>query len=130
MGTTKKFETAISINDPNSPYFISTSDNPSTSIMPMQFDGENFGAWSMVLENSLQAKVKLEFLKDTLARPEDPTLAVAWDHSNSYIKGWILASIEIKFRGMLTHARTPKDMFAILKKRYARENGPKIYQLL
>lgn len=40
-----------------------------------------------------------------------------------------MSSIEVKFHGMLTHAKTSKDMFAISKARYGQENGPRTYQL-
>lgn len=58
------------------------------------------------------------FLEGTTARPTDEARAVTWDHYNSFVKAQIMSSVETKFRGMLTQARTPKDVFEVLKSRY------------
>lgn len=40
-----------------------------------------------------------------------------------------MSAIEVKLCGMLTHAKTPEDMFAIVKARYGQENGLRVYEL-
>lgn len=99
----------------------------SSSITPILFDGRNFAAWSAVLENSLQAKAKLGFLDGSLVRRDDSTLAAAWDWYSSFVKGWVMSSVETKYLSMLTHAKTAKDMYAVLKMQYPQENGPRIF---
>lgn len=71
----KSGSNVIPTTDRNSPYFICTSDNPSTFITPILFDGQNFIVWSVVLENILQGKVKMGILYGSLARLDDPTTA-------------------------------------------------------
>lgn len=77
----KNFTTKIgcSTTEPELTIFHPTSNNFSTPVTSILLDGRNFNAWSAVLEKSFQAKVKMGFLDGSLARPDDPTMAAAWD---------------------------------------------------
>ena len=40
-------------NDPQSPYYLSSADNPGNIISPVVITGENYGNWSRIVVNTL-----------------------------------------------------------------------------
>lgn len=77
MATEKPFKTP-------SPYHLGAFDNPSTPLVSILFNVDNYSTWSWVMRNTLVAKNKLGFTNGTLEKPKwgDPN-AKAWQMANS-----------------------------------------------
>ena len=63
----------ISINDPQSLYFLCAFDIPGNIICPVTFIRDNYGNWSRLVLNGLGSKNKLMFVDGTLIKPDVST---------------------------------------------------------
>ena len=61
----------ININDPQSPYYLCSSDHPRNVISPVILDGDHYANWSRVVINALKSKHKFDFVNGDIAKPDD-----------------------------------------------------------
>ena len=73
-------------NDPQSPYYLSSADNPGSIINPVVLTRENYGNWSRLVVNALKSKNKLSFVNGKIAKPNShsPEFDV-WEKCNSMV---------------------------------------------
>lgn len=72
MSQEKKSATAatkINVNDPQSPYYLCSSDHPGNIISPTVLTGDKYANWSQGVTNASKWKNKLVFVNGTLAKP-------------------------------------------------------------
>lgn len=122
-------ETPIPIT---SPYYLSHSDNPGTSITPVKLSGDNYAEWASEMENALRAKRKIGFINGTLLMPDEkekPVEAELWKTVNSMIVGWIRASISPTVRSTVTFTPDAYKMWSDLSKRFSIGNAVRVHQL-
>ncbi|PWA46526.1 hypothetical protein CTI12_AA508400 [Artemisia annua] len=96
-------------NSINDPLCISNSDNQSMGLTTTPFNGGNFLGWSRNVRMALGAKLKLEFIDGTCARPA---------LTNVNYQRWIRCDY------MSAH-----ELWKEITERYGQSNGPLIYQL-
>jgi len=86
----KNNEEAIGIkfdpNDPQSLYFLSSSDSPSNIICPMSLNGNNYPYWRHLTINTLKSKNKIAFVNGTISKPKNISPEVHdWKRCNSMV---------------------------------------------
>jgi hypothetical protein len=57
--------------DNSSPYFVHRGDGPSSVIVTPLLTGSNYHSWSRSMKRALGAKMKLDFVDDTIPVPDD-----------------------------------------------------------
>jgi len=60
----------VDINNPQSPYYLCSSDHSANIISPTILNGENYTNWNRIVSNALKSKNKFCFVDGTLARPQ------------------------------------------------------------
>ena len=73
--------------NPSSPYFLTSSDNPSVSLVVERLTKENYNTWSMAILISFDAKTKIGFIDGSIPKPQssDHPCYTAWCKCNSTI---------------------------------------------
>lgn len=81
---------------PSSPFYVHSSDGPSSVSITPVMTGSNYHSWARSMRRALGAKMKFEFLDGTipmLADSFDP-LHRAWNKCNMLIHSWIMSSLD------------------------------------
>jgi len=77
-------------NNPQSPYYLSSSDSPRNIICPVSLDGENYANWSRLVVNALKSKNKLSFVDGSMTKLESSFSEVhAWEKCNAMVVAWL-----------------------------------------
>ena len=69
--TIKSENKEINSNDPRSPFYLSSSNNPNNIISSIILDAENYAHYSCVLTNALKSKNKFILVSCDIERPDD-----------------------------------------------------------
>ena len=127
VNTTTNNSAAIEVT---SPYFLGSSDNPSTILVSKVFDGTGFATWKRSMILALTAKNKVCFIDGSLEAPESTSnLLQYWNRVNSMVISWILNSLSKDIAESVLFLQTAKDIWSELIQRYAQSNGALIYQI-
>lgn len=120
----------IDANDPRSPYFLSSSDNPDSIISWIILDGENYANWNRVVTNALKSKNKFVFVNGDISRPDDNSLDLhAWEKCNSMIISWLYNVIDKNLHGSVAFAEIADEIWKDLTEHYSQGNEIRIHQL-
>lgn len=112
----------INLNDPHSPYFLSSSDQPGYIICPV--------TWSRMVTNALKSKNKFGFVNDKLLKPpKDLPEEEAWEKCYSMVIGWLYSVIDKKLHSSITYQATAKAIWDELKERFSQGSSIRIHQL-
>ncbi|XP_010424655.1 PREDICTED: uncharacterized protein LOC104709792 [Camelina sativa] len=113
-----------------SPYLLSNSDNPGTSISSITLNGDNYNEWSEEMLNALHAKRKTGFINDTIPQPplDDPDYE-NWKTVNSMIVGWIRSSITSKVKSTVTFVSNAHQLWEDLKQSFSVGNEVRVHQI-
>ena len=81
--------------NPSSPYFLTSSDNPGVSLVVERLTEENYNTWSRAVLISLDAKTKIGFVDGSIPKPQSPDhpCYTAWCKCNSMVLAWLFNSI-------------------------------------
>lgn len=121
---------SINYNDPESPYYLSSSDHPVYVISPVILNVGNYGNWSRLVVNALKAKNKLDFVNGNLVKPAaDAPEAHAWKKANSMVIAWLYNVIDKNLHGSVAYADTARAIWVDLDERYSQGNSIRIHQL-
>ena len=83
MAENQEKQIALSYNDPQSPYYLNSSDHPRYIISPVILNGDNYGNWSRLILNTLKSKNKLGFVDGTLTKPASTAPEIhTWEKCN------------------------------------------------
>lgn len=78
----------------SSPYYLRSSDNPSTILVSKLFDGTGFAAWKRSMTLAFSANNKLYFVNGSMNPPSANLDHIqAWNRVNSMVISWILNSL-------------------------------------
>ena len=81
---------SVDQNNPQSPYYHSSSDSLGNVICSVSLDGENYSNWSRLVANALKSKNKLSFVDGSLTKPANSSPEVhAWEKCNAMIVAWL-----------------------------------------
>ncbi|MCI16888.1 hypothetical protein A2U01_0038033 [Trifolium medium] len=83
-------------SDPSSPFFVHSSDGPSTVNVTPVLNGTNYHSWACSMRRALGAKLKFEFLDGSIPMPADafdPSYR-AWNRCNMLIHSWNMNSVD------------------------------------
>lgn len=113
-----------------SPYFLTSGDNPGTSIISEVLDGSNYNTWNLSITIALDAKNKIGFVDGSLSRPSEthPHYRI-WSSCNSMVKSWILNSVKKKIYGSMLRFNDASEIWKDLMARFRITNLPRSYQL-
>ena len=120
----------ISYNEPQSPYYLNSSDHPSYIISPVILNGDNYGSWSRLVVNAPKSKNKLDFVNGKLVKLEDNAPeAHAWEKAISTVITWLYNVIDKNLHGSVAYADTARAIWVDLEERYSQGNSIRIHQL-
>ncbi|CAH9132740.1 unnamed protein product [Cuscuta epithymum] len=119
------------INDPASPYYLSSSDYPGQNICGLVLTGEsNYKEWATSMKNAFRAKRKLVFLDGTIKRPETNARDLEdWLTVHSMAVGWIMTLVDQALRTNLVYTETVCELWNDLEQRFAAGDAMRTYEL-
>ncbi|XP_056685295.1 uncharacterized protein [Spinacia oleracea] len=112
------------------PYFVANSDNPTSSLVAMVFNGVNFTRWSRNVKRALIAKNKEGFINGDILKPvENHKDFSKWKRADFMVVSWILSSMNNDLADDFGYIYNAVDLWKELNERFGQSNGPLIYQL-
>jgi hypothetical protein len=123
-------QSANSIVDVSSPFYLHHGDSPSFNLVSQQLVGDNYNTWSRSMKMALIAKNKIHFIDGTLPKPDASSdQSLSWYRCNNMILSWILSSVSKEIAASIIYIDSAEDMWNDLKDRFSQKNGPRIFQL-
>ena len=115
----------------SSPYFLSSGDNPSVSLVVQPLIEENYNTWSRAILISLDAKTKLGFIDGSIPKPQyvDHPYYKAWCKCNRTVLAWLFNYVSKDLQPSIVYFKTVRDVWLDLQYRYGQGNGPRIFEL-
>lgn len=113
-----------------SPYFLTSGDNPGTSLISEVLDGTNYNTWIISITIALEVKNKLAFVDGSFPRPIEthPHYRI-WSRCNSMVKSWILNSVTKQIYGSILRFHDASGIWKDLTIRFHIKNLLRSYQL-
>eukprot|EP00257_Ricinus_communis_P015175 XP_015573038.1 uncharacterized protein LOC107261039 [Ricinus communis] len=116
--------------DPSSPYFLNSSDNPGTILVSCLLKCENYQTWRRAMMNALRAKNKLCFIDGSLSKPYVSNQEIqAWKKCNSMVIFWIFNALASELHDSVAYVDTAYKMWGDLQERFSQGNVPRIHEL-
>ncbi|XP_057419222.1 uncharacterized protein LOC130713474 [Lotus japonicus] len=116
--------------NPISPYYIHSGENPSATMVSPPLNGRNYSAWARSMKRALVAKNKFKFINGEIpvAVPGDANYD-AWDRCNSLIHSWILNSVTSTIANSIVFVENACDAWKDLRDRFSQGDLVRIAEL-
>ncbi|XP_069151275.1 uncharacterized protein [Solanum lycopersicum] len=116
--------------DFNSPFYLHPSENATSTLVPMVFDGTSYRSWRRAALRALSVKNKTGFINGKIVKPSftDPSF-MQWERCDDMVTSWVLNSLSPELRDSLQYVNNAKELWEELEDRYDQTNGCKLYQL-
>ena len=116
--------------DFNSPFYLHPSENATSTLLPVVFDGTSYRSWRRAVLRALSVKNKTGFINGKIVKPSftDPSF-MQWERCDDMVTSWILNSLSPELRDSLQYVNNAKELWEELEDRYDQTNGCKLYQL-
>ncbi|XP_074287519.1 uncharacterized protein LOC141612606 [Silene latifolia] len=112
------------------PLYLSSSDQPTSLLTPVLFDGTDFLSWKQDVLMALAAKNKDGFINGSLVKPSATDKKYhQFIRCDLMVLKWILNSTDKSIRETLKYIRTAKALWDEIMERYGQTNFIEIYQL-
>ncbi|XP_057432108.1 uncharacterized protein LOC130724856 [Lotus japonicus] len=116
--------------NPASPYYIHSSDNPAATMVNPPLNGKNYNAWARSMKRALVAKNKFRFIIGEIPVPAATDANFeAWDRCNSMIHSWILNSVTISIANSIVFLENVCDAWRDLRDRFSQGDLVRISEL-
>ncbi|XP_056697143.1 uncharacterized protein [Spinacia oleracea] len=131
MDTDSENSAHQSVNGGNfDPYFVASSDNPTSSLVVVLFNGMNFVRWSRNIKRALIAKNKEGFISCEITKPAvNHKDYPKWKRADFMVVSWILSSMNSELADDFGYIDNARELWKELAERFGQSNGPLIYQL-
>ncbi|KAK2450734.1 putative mitochondrial protein [Trifolium repens] len=117
--------------DPTSPYYVHSSDGPSTVKVSPPLNGANYHSWSRSMRRALGGKMKIEFVDGSIPVPLDdfdPSFR-AWNRCKMLVHSWIMNSVSDSIAQSIVFMENALDVWNDLKERFAQSDLVRIAEL-
>ncbi|XP_045812617.1 uncharacterized protein LOC123906683 isoform X2 [Trifolium pratense] len=118
-------------SDPSSPYYVHSSDGPSSVKVTPLLTGANYHSWARSMRRALGAKLKFEFLDGTIPTPADafdPSYR-SWNRCNMLIHSWIMNSVDPSIAQSIVFLENASDVWIDLKERFSQGDLVRVSEL-
>ena len=123
-------ESNSNVIDQFNPYFINSSDNPSSVLVTTVFDGTGFNSWKRSMIISLSAKNKIGFVDGSISKPATTASNYSnWHRANSMVISWLLNSLSRDIADSVLFLQTAAEIWSELNQRYEQSSGVVLYQI-
>ncbi|XP_010241277.1 PREDICTED: uncharacterized protein LOC104585930 [Nelumbo nucifera] len=120
----------LAYNSNEDPFFLHGSDHPGMMLVTTPLTGNNYLTWSRSMKIALGAKLKLGFVDERIAQPDEGTTEFElWTRVNYMVTSWILNSISKEIADAFPYTTTAKELCNEIVKRFGENNGPLLYQI-
>nr|XP_021842790.1 uncharacterized protein LOC110782852 [Spinacia oleracea] len=118
------------VQDPNSVYYIHSSENPYAAIVSDKFDGEGYAEWKRGILLAFAIKNKVGFIDGSLPRPSVGHADYqAWERCNSMVVSYLLRSLSPTLAKSVVFLSTANEIWKDLEERFSITSGPQFYGL-
>jgi hypothetical protein len=117
--------------DQSSPYYVHSSDGPSSVKVTPLLIGSNYHAWSRSMRRALGGKLKLEFFDGTIpviADPFDPSYR-AWNRCNMLVHSWIMNFVTKSIAQSIVFMENALDVWNDLKEYFSQADLVRISEI-
>jgi hypothetical protein len=117
--------------DPTSPFYVHSSDGPSSVKVTPLLVGSNYHSWARSMRRALGAKLKFEFLDGSILTPADafdPSYR-AWNRCNMLIHSWIMNSVDSSIAQSIVFMENASDVWLDLKERFSQGDLVRVSEL-
>lgn len=126
----KQHNISVDPTDPQSPYFLSSSDSPSNIISPVILNGDKYANGSRLTINALKyKKKKLGFVDGRITKPQDISSleAYTWERCNSMDIALLCNIIDKNLHGSVAYAETARQIWTDLEERYSQGHAIRVH---
>ena len=118
------------MNDPNSPYYLTSADHQGNIISPVILNGENYANYVRIMTNALKQKHKYCFVNGSFTKlaSNSPEFR-AWEKNNSMVLAQLYNTINKMLHGSVTYAENASEIQIDLKEHYLQSNEIRTHQL-
>lgn len=118
-------------NPYDDPLFISHNENVGASLVTQRLAGpNNFITWKISMEMALAGKMKLNFIKGKVPRPdEESPQRERWDRCNAVVMTWILNSVSQEIGESHIHSRCCIQAWSELQLLFGTSNDVALFNL-
>lgn len=116
--------------NPTSPYYIHSSDNPGMQLVSNLFDGNNYSDRKRSMILSLSATNNNGFIDGTIKK-----LAIthetykAWDRCKSMLISWLLRVLDQSIARSVSYFKSVREIWLNLEERFGQSSGTLLYSL-
>ncbi|XP_056698081.1 uncharacterized protein [Spinacia oleracea] len=112
------------------PLFLASSDNSTTPLVSVLFNGDNYIGWCKNVKRALGAKNKLGFIEGFVKKPEvTDSNYHRWIRCDYMVIGWILSSMKPDISENFNLVNSAECLWSDIQERFGQSNGPQVYQL-
>ncbi|XP_016475948.1 uncharacterized protein LOC107797562 [Nicotiana tabacum] len=116
--------------DPNCPFYMHPSDNPSAMLVTTPFNGIGYRSWRRSVLRALLVKNKLGFINGECKRPKSDSPSLRqWMRCDDMVTLWILNSLAKDIAESIKYANDAAELWTELEDRYDQTNGTKLNQI-
>lgn len=116
------------MSNPNSPYCLTSADNPGNVISPIILNGENYANWVRIVTNALKSKQEYCFADGTLTKPvSNSSETHSWEKNNSMVIAWLYKVIDKTLHGSVAYAEKASEIWTDLNERYSQSTKTRNY---
>ncbi|XP_030479061.1 uncharacterized protein LOC115696292 [Cannabis sativa] len=128
--STQAPQSRLVVDDPSSPFFLSTGDHPGLILVTTVLTGTNYQPWKRGITMALTAKNKIAFINGSIPRPEPgiPTLN-SWLRCNNMVMSWLVNLVSSEIAQSIMYFDLATDMWNDLAEHLNEGNGPRIFHL-
>ena len=117
-------------DDPSSPFFLHTNENPSLVLTSTILTGNNYHFWSRSMKMTLISKNKLKFVNGFIPVPsDDDPIFSAWERCNTMVLSWLVKSLSPLIAQSVIWIDYAQDMWKDLYDRFAQGDAVRISDL-
>lgn len=113
------------LNDPDSPYFLTSGDHPRAVMVSDKLtDEDNYVTWASAMRISLLAKRMMLFIKDKIKLSLDIS-SKGYEYWDGLLMAWLINALSPQIASTVIRAPTAHQVWLDLEGRYKQENAPK-----
>ncbi|GKU93759.1 hypothetical protein SLEP1_g7327 [Rubroshorea leprosula] len=120
----------LKTTDPDSPYFLHSSDDPGRVLVMTPLTEENYHTWRRSMQNALFAKNKMGFVDGSLKRPNaDSPEYQAWTKCNSMVLSWLPNALSRDLQGSVAYVESAAEVWNDLHESFSQGNASRVHEL-
>ncbi|XP_014506370.1 uncharacterized protein LOC106766128 [Vigna radiata var. radiata] len=124
-----KTENVNRSNNPSSPFYLHTGENPGISLISHTLNESNYTSWSRNMRRALLSKNKLKFINGGIKKPQrNNPLFDSWERCNMMVLSWIIKTLSPQIAKSVIYVEDAQELWEELKERFSKGDHFKFFR--